>query len=316
MLTLLVGLTLAACGGGGEGGSPTAVTGSPGPASPSAPVATPEASLPLGKIAFYSLRDGNGEIYLLTGKGEVNLTKNPADDANPDLSPDGTKVAFSSNRAGGHDIYVMNVDGSDLTRLTFDSAGDLSAKWSPDGKRIAFSRSGSLMVMDSDGNNLQQIMEAEPEDTAPPCKAGSFPGGWSPDGRQLTFYAASITRGIGQVCTVDLDGSNLTVVASEPQGYHVEPSWSPDGEWIAYRFIQPDGNHEVYVVHPDGTSGTDLTNNPAIDIEPDWSPDGRWIAFSSYRGNDFDLYIMKQDGTGVARVTATVGKDSEPSWGP
>ena len=127
--------------------------------------------------------------------------------------------------------------------------------------------------------------------------------------------AVAATRSVGQICTVKLDGSDLTVVVSDPPGWQVEPAWSPDGEWITYRSIR-DGNHEIYIVKPDGTSDTNLTNSPATDLEPTWSPDGEWIVFSSDRTGDFDLYIMRPDGSDLARITATVGKDSDPAWGP
>ena len=300
MVALGILLVAAACGGGEKTELTTVAT------------------LPTGKIAFTSLRDGKGEIYLLSREGEVNVTNDPGEDIEASLSPDGEKIAFASNREGIFHIYVVNVDGSGLEKLTDDPAGDLSPRWSPDGTQIAFSRTGSLYVMNSDGSNARQLIVAEPEATAPPCKAGAFLGGWSPDGQRLTFYAASSTRGIGQICTIGLDGSEPTLVASEPPAYHVEPAWSPDGEWIAYRFVQPDDNAEIYKVRPDGTSSTDLTNDPGADIEPTWSPDGKWIAFSSLRGDfkNFDLYVMKPDGSDLKRVTSDPAKDSDPSWGP
>lgn len=284
-------------------------------------VGTPEASLPIGKIAFQSRRggpDAKGEIYLLTPDKEVNLTNSPdAEDGNSHISPDGNKIAFSSDMDvdGVSHIYVMDIDGSNLTKLTDDPAGDLSPRWSPDGSEIAFSRTGAIHIMDSDGSNIRKVTEPKPESTAPPCEAGGFLGGWSPDGERLTFYAASATRSLGQVCTIKTDGSDLTIVVSDPPGWQVEPAWSPDGEWIVYRSIRDD-NHEIYKVKPDGSSDTNLTNNPAIDLEPTWSPDGEWIVFGSNRTGDFDLYIMRPDGSDVARVTTAIGKDSDPGWGP
>jgi TolB protein len=273
--------------------------------------------LPVGKIAFSSRRDGNGEIYLLTRDGETNLTNNPAEDIESDLSPDGDKIIFASNREGTYHIYLANADGGGLTKLTDEAAGDFSPRWSPDGKLIAFSRTGSLMVMEADGENVREVTKASPEANAGPCEAGAFLGGWSPDGQQLVFYAASVTQSAGQICAVNIDGSDLTVVANEPPGWHVEPSWSPDGEWIAYRFIDPDtNNYEIYKVRPDGTSRINLTSDPAMDLEPYWSPDGKWIVFGSNRSGDFDLYMMEPDGSGVAQLTTTAGKDSDPSWGP
>lgn len=304
-MAALLGILLvaAACGEGEEGDQPTPAAGT--------------VPLPIGKISFSARRDGNGEIYLLTSEGEVNISNNPTEDIESNLSTDGQKIVFSSDREGTYHLYVVNVDGSGLQKVTDDPAGDLSPRWSPDGSQIAFSRTGSLYVMNSDGSDVREILAAEPEATAAPCKAGSFLGGWSPDGKRLTFYAASATRGIGQICIIGSDGSDLTVVVSEPPAYHVEPSWSPDGEWIAFRSIRDD-NHEIYIVKPNGDSVTNLTNDPATDIEPAWSPDGKWIVFGSYRaGNDnFDLYMIKPDGSDLQRLTADPDKDSDPSWGP
>jgi len=316
IVLVFLGIALVtACGEGEKAPTPTAAVASPTPtAAVASPTSPPTGALPMGKISFSSRRDGNGEIYLLSPEGEVNITNNPAEDAESDLSPDGKKIVFASDREERtFHIYVVNVEGSGLIKLTNETAGDLSPRWSPDGKRIAFSRVGAIYVMDSDGTNVQKVTEPKPEATAPPCEAGGFLGGWSPDGKQLTFYAASATRGLGQICIVNVDGSNLRVVVSEPPGYHVEPSWSPDGQWIAYRSIRED-NHEIYIVKPDGSSDTNLTNNPATDLEPDWSPDGKWIVFGSDRGGNFDLYIMKPDGSNLTRLTTSPGKDSDPSW--
>lgn len=282
-------------------------------ATPAVPVDT----LPTTKVAFQSRRDGPGEIYVLQSDGsQLNITNDPSEDQNPDWSPDGTKIAYSSNRAGTFDIYVANADGSGLVKLTDDGAGDESPRWSPDGKRIAFSRVGSLMVMDSDGGNVSMVLKGESEFTASSlCETGGFVGGWSPDGTELVFYASSLRQDIGHICIVDLDGANLRTVASEPPGYHVEPSWSPDGERIAYRAILEE-NHEICVVDADGTSTTNLTSNQATDIEPDWAPDGDWIVFSSNRSDDFELYAISSDGSELLRLTADPGKDSEPSWSP
>jgi Tol biopolymer transport system component len=331
---VLLALVLAtACGEGEESAQPAA-TPSPGTATvapitpdlesptPSrtvtsaTPVATP-GTVPMTKIAFASRRDGKGEIYVLWPDGrEVNVSNDPGEDTNPDWSPDGTKIAFASDRDGAMHIYVVNADGSDLTKLTEDSGGDLSPRWSPDGKRIAFSRLGSLMVMDSDGSNVTEILAANLRPEEQLCESGGFIGGWSPDGTELTFYAASLTEGIGHICIVNVDGSNLRTVVSEPPGYHVEPDWSPDGEWITYRSIR-EGNHEIYIVKPDGSSDTNLTNSPAMDVEPDWSPDGEWIVFGSAPVGGFhDLYAMRSDGSDLTLLTVDPAKDSDPSWSP
>ena len=72
------------------------------------------------KIAFMSDRDGNNEIYTINvdGSEQVRLTNNPADDADPSFSPDGSKIVFYSGRDGNYEIYTINVDGSEQTNIT------------------------------------------------------------------------------------------------------------------------------------------------------------------------------------------------------
>src|SRR5436853_386165 len=96
-----------------------------------------------GKVAFSSFREGNFETYAMNanGTGQVNLTNTPAAaDQKPAWSPDGTKIAFWSDRdAGNEEIYVMNADGSNPVDLTNDPNTDFQPAWSPDGSKIAFS---------------------------------------------------------------------------------------------------------------------------------------------------------------------------------
>ena len=91
--------------------------------------------------------------------------------AEPVWSPDGTRIAFESFREGNGDIYVMNADGSGLTRLTSDPALDSSPSWSPDGTRIAFesSREGNIniYVIDADGSNLARLTDDPAVDKDP-----------------------------------------------------------------------------------------------------------------------------------------------------
>ena len=94
------------------------------------------------RISFFSDRDdpANDEIYVMNadGSGVRRLTDHPADDAMSTWSPDGSHIAFETNRAGGFDIWVMNADGTDPRPLTTHPADDEWPAWSPDGTRIAF----------------------------------------------------------------------------------------------------------------------------------------------------------------------------------
>ena len=335
-------LLLAACGdGGGEGeptgepggeGSPTATATADGVAPTSStlplgsdvtpPPLTPgtgEGPEPEGKIVFLSWRDGDREIYStnVDGSHPKNLTNDPGADENPDVSPDGKRIVWTSDRDGDAlHLYVMKIDGSGVTQLTFDPGGDNSPRWSPDGKVIAFTRGGSILLVDAAGGEPEVIYEGQDPATAPPCEAGGFVGGWSPDGQRIVYYSASVTENLGQVCTVDVDGSNVTVVVGDPPVYNVEPTWSRDGRYIAFRSIRA-GNHDVYTYDFETETVRRLTDHPALDIEPNWSPDGEWIVFGSGRDNEFvDIYIMRKDGSDVRQVTKDPAKDAEPVWVP
>jgi hypothetical protein len=124
-------------------------------------------------LAFQSKRDGNWEIYVqrADGSGLLRLTNHLADDAEPDWSPDGTRIVFRSNRAGNNDIYVINADGSGLQRLTDHPEWDGDPSWLPTGTHIAFhtNRDGSdsIYVMQADGSNQQPLISSGGLDMAP-----------------------------------------------------------------------------------------------------------------------------------------------------
>jgi TolB protein len=332
-MALAAVVLLAACGdGGGEGEDSTpgaTVTPAPSPALPAGADVTPlpitpgtgEGPEPEGSIVFLTFRDGNREIYSVKvdGSDPTNLTNDPGVDENPDVSPDGTQIVWASDRDGGDlHLYVMDIDGSNVRQLTSD-AGGLSPRWSPDGKKIAFARGGAIMVVDAEAAapaEPEMVLQGGDPATTEPCEAGGFPGGWSPDGQRITFYAASVSQRVGQVCTVNADGSGLTVVVGDPPVYNVEPTWSRDGRYLAFRSIRG-GNHDVYTYDFETETVRRITDHAELDIEPSWSSDGEWIVFGSGRDNDFlDIYIMRKDGSDVRQVTEHPDKDSEPVWVP
>lgn len=336
--TALAALLLLAACGDGDGGEPevtataTADGGAPATPAPSPsrplgedvtpPPLTPgtgEGPEPEGTVVFLTFRDGDREIYSVNvdGSDVTNLTNDPGVDENPDVSADGKQIVWTSDRDGGilH-LYVMEIDGSDVRQLTFDPGGDNSPRWSPDGKKIAFVRGTSIFLVDAEGGEPEVIYEGQDPATAAPCESGGFPGGWSPDGQRITYYAANVQQQVGQVCTVDVDGSNVTVVVGDPPVYNVEPTWSRDGRYLTFRSIRG-GNHDVYTYDFETETVRRLTDHPGLDVEPSWSPDGEWIVFGSGRDNEFvDIYIMRKDGSDVRQVTEDPAKDSEPVWVP
>ncbi|MSO86645.1 MAG: hypothetical protein EXQ71_03870 [Acidimicrobiia bacterium] len=222
------------------------------------------------------------------------------------------KIAYTAyGPFGYHNIYVMNADGTDQTRVTNTLAGGELPSWSPDGTRIAFTKisieddSAAIWVMNADGSGQTQLTGR--------LDASSRPS-WSPDGNRIAFD--SLRDGNFEVYVMGADGSGQTRLTNNPYD-DLEPSWSPDGTRIAFTSAR-NGYYEVYVMGADGSGQTRLTNSPGTDFGPSWSPDGTRIAFTSGRdGNyNYEVYVMNADGSGQTRLTNNPVWDFEPSWSP
>jgi Tol biopolymer transport system component len=228
----------------------------------------------------------NNDIYIMNadGSNQTLLTSSIGGDFQAVWSPDGTKIAFTSNRDGNNEIYVINVDGTNETRLTNHAGSDSAPAWSPDGTKIAFTseRDGDgdkeIWVMDADGTNLVQL-------TANTATDGG--ASWSPDGSKIVFQS---TRDGGdyEIYVMDANGANQTRLTSEA-GIDALGDWSPDGSKLLF-YSERDSNREIYVMDADGSNQVRLTNDAGIDMEAEWSPDGSSILFSSNRDTDYDIY--------------------------
>jgi hypothetical protein len=257
-------------------------------------------------IAFTSERDGNAEIYIMNADGSnpQRLTNDPAYDAWPVWSPDGSQIAFTSTRNGKADIYIMNSDGSNLRQLTYDDASDIWPDWSPDGSQIAFvsRRDGNfeVYVINVDGSNLQRLTNTSShEDFAT----------WSPDGSQIIF---SRVEGNDGTYIVNADGSDerqLTEIVV------LEPAWSPEGTRIAFG-SDHEGFRGIYVMDADGSNIQRLSSTRSGENCPEWSSDGTKLVFASWRDGDGEIYIMDADGSNLQKLTDNRFEEEFPDWRP
>jgi Tol biopolymer transport system component len=275
-------------------------------------VTSTPSSEPYGKIVFTCYPDYiYNEICLLdlATRVQTRLTSGNANNYYPSFSPDGSQIVFSSNRDGQFEIYLMNLDGSNQTRLTFDpSSDDHAPAFSPDGTQIAFIKeshsSGQqhLWLMKRDGSGAVEVTGAGSNVIDPT---------WSPDGTRIAFVSARSGEKALHIYTFT-DGSVFQVTYSSPHP-NGRNTWSPDGGILAF-YSQEEPN-EIYSVEIEGNQLTQLTQN-SINLAPCFSPDGNWIVFVSYMDGELDLYIMKPDGSNVQQITNNPYSDFQPRWGP
>ncbi|MBI2504748.1 MAG: PD40 domain-containing protein [Candidatus Latescibacteria bacterium] len=238
------------------------------------------------KIAFR--RDS--EIYVMNadGSGQINLTNYPGVDYQPCWSPDGTQIAFTSERTGRGDIYVMNADGTGVTRLTSDSDLDGQPSWSPDGTKIAFMSTrdpnppnGEIYVMNADGSGQTRLTNNPARDADP---------SWSPAGTEIAFMSSTYDGkdGNGAIYLMNADGGGLKRLSNSVAGWVGEPSWSPDGTQIAFA-------SDIFIdaINTNGSGQTHLIYNAAL---PSWGEGFRLIGSTAVGGTVSRVMAIENRG--------------------
>lgn len=263
------------------------------------------------KVAFYSNRSGNDDIWvatLATGQ-EDQLTADSASDRRPNWSPDGNWIAFDSDRSGTRDIWVVRADGSDLRQVTSSPREELFASWSPDGKQLTFFSYGSgtneLWIVDVDGANPRAVVPDLAAEEARQCSFACHEASWNQSGEKLAFH--SERSGNRDIWIVNVDGTGLIRVTNDPdQDYF--PSWTPDGRivFMTERVGADRVWNDVRVINVDGSQGTTLFTEVAHGGPFYWSPEGNRIALhSQLTGDDFNIF--------VATIGEAPGEQAQPA---
>ena len=230
-------------------------------------------------------------------------------------SPLHAKIVFVSPRAGNFEIYKIDANGRNKTRLTRNEADEYAPVWSPDGRQIAFEsrRDGNkeIYVMDADGGNQRNLTQHPAIDDSPD---------WHPDGTRIAFHRGR--EGDANIYTMDADGGNVKQVTRLELA--INPRWSPDGRWITFDWwANPPG---IYAIEPDTTLLCRISK-PGPDVPmfvAGWSPDGSKVMYAAPLAdahNDLVLVIatLSPDGHGEVvkweEVPLPQRLDSKPAWG-
>lgn len=269
-------------------------------------VLTGEAGAFTTRIAYVSTQTGNKEIYVMDwdGYNPASVTKNGSINLNPDFSPDGRDIIFTSYKHGNPDLYRRSLNHPPEVAISSRKGLNFTGSWSPDGNKIALSLSkdgdAEIYTLDKDGGHPVRLTINSALDLYP---------AWSPDGKQIAFVSDRL--GKPHIFIMNADGGDVRRLTTAGS-YNVNPRWSPKGDKIAYSRMT-DSGFNIFTVAVDGTSDTQLTTDGSNE-NPSWSADGRFICFSSKRSSGNGVYVMRADGTGQTKVTQGNGMYFQPVW--
>jgi TolB protein len=246
------------------------------------------------------------EIYVsdYDGANPRRITINRTMNLNPNWSPDGRSIAYTSYRTGLMDILISNIFAGTMETPTKGVGQNWLPVFSPNGSRIAFisNRDGNseLYVMNRDGSNLTRLTNNQTIDSTPT---------WSPSGTQIAF--TSERTGTPQIYVIGADGSGLRKISSE--SFADRATWSP-APYNEIAFSARTGPGFDIKILNIGTGETrQITFGEGTNESPAWSPNGRHLAFMSTRAGRSQIFTVDRDGKNLRQLTRD-GNNQTPAW--
>jgi TolB protein len=265
------------------------------------------------KIYFASDRSGRGtkEIWSMDpdGANQTQLTFYKSISTMPAVSPDGTKIAFTSFAKGTPQIMIHSL--TTKNRLNFfnqPASLNATADFSPDGTRLVYASSATgvaqIYSANLDGSSLRRISTTRAIEVEPKINPRNP--------SDIVFVSGR--SGLPQIYKMNMDGADVTRL-TDGNGEAVNPSWHPDGQHIAFAWTKgfDPGNYNIFVMDVASRETVQLTHGSGRNENPSWAPDGRHLVFTSTRGGSSQIWTMLANGTQAVPLT-TQGRNEKPVW--
>jgi TolB protein len=236
------------------------------------------------------------------------------------------------------EIYLMDGNGNNARRITFNDDGDGFPALSPDGKKIVFD--SNRLRTDGEPPNTSDLFVMDVDGSGQTFVARGSSASWLPDSKWVAFHASASGNGLpikpdpgaatsdSDIFVVNVDdavehGQAPTNITQNPTAIDDDPDWSPDGRWIVYtsHLVGDNPNNsataEIYVIDAAGsTAPVRLTFNTEEERAPTWSPDGTQILYSCRKGPTFELCVMNANGSDQVQLTSNTVAELTPTWSP
>jgi TolB protein len=259
----------------------------------------------------------NKEILMLNLKTDqlVNLTNDPSDDMNPQVSPDGKSLVFYSDRSGTNQIYSMNIRTKKVTRLTNNDSEDFDPSYSPDGTLIVFKSTrddgrGDIFTMRVDGSQQKNI-------TPILYNTEEWDPTFSKNGTKIVFVIRKDVDDLtDEIYTMNIDGTKIQQLTKNKVADWY-PSINPQTGTIVY--VSKDQEHDtdaLFTMNIDGSDKRVLSTRPGQYADPSWNTAGNRIIFINGNGKNYDLYIMQADGKNTKKIMSTSHDELSPVFLP
>ena len=265
-------------------------------------------------IFFTSNRTGHKEIWVMDpdGKNQRQITRFNSISTYPNVSPDGTKVAFTSWAKGQPAIFVFSVDPvRDLRYYNQAASVNQAGSFTPDGKQIVYASSAGngrccrIFIANLDGTGFRPISSSSAIEVEPKVNPKT--------GADIVFTSGR--SGPQQIYRMNMDGADVERL-TPGTGEASNPAWHPDGQHIAFAWTQgyATGAFNVFTMNVATREYVQLTHGDGKNENPNWAPDGAHIVFAKTRGSSSQIWTMLANGSQLQQLTTT-GSNERPVWG-